>query len=151
MRAGQPVTVQTDLYGHQVTYHGHLAGIAAGSGNAFALLPSQNASGNWIKIVQRVPVRILLDPNELKAHPLRIGLSTTVRVDLHNTSGPLMSTAVRNVPLPKQASAGDDPGVDTLIASIITDNAGPHAQEPAKLSRNKTRPGEAAPMLAARP
>jgi membrane fusion protein, multidrug efflux system len=150
MRDGQPVTVRTDLYGHQVTYHGHLAGIAAGSGNAFALLPSQNASGNWIKIVQRVPVRILLDPAELKAHPLRIGLSTTVRVDLHNTSGPLMSTAVRNVPLPRQTSAGDDPRVDTLIASIIADNAGPHAQEPAKLSR-KVRPGEGAPMLAARP
>jgi membrane fusion protein, multidrug efflux system len=94
-----------------------------------------------------------LDPNELKAHPLRIGLSTTVRVDLHNASGPLMSTAVRNVPLPKQISAGDDPGVDTLIASIIADNAGPHAQEPAKLSRNKTRParpGESL-MLAGRP
>jgi len=105
MRAGQPVTVRTDLYGHQVTYHGRVAGIAAGSGNAFALLPSQNASGNWIKIVQRVPVRILLDPNELEAHPLRIGLSTTVRVDLHNASGPLLSTAVRNVPLPKQTSA----------------------------------------------
>jgi membrane fusion protein, multidrug efflux system len=101
--------------------------------------------------VQRVPVRILLDPNELKAHPLRIGLSTTVRVDLHNASGPLLSTAVRNVPLPKQASAGDDPGVDTLIASIIADNAGPHAQEPAKLSRNKTRLAKGALMLAGRP
>ena len=150
MRTGQPVTVRTDLYGHQVTYHGHVAGIAAGSGNAFALLPSQNASGNWIKIVQRVPVRILLDPNELEAHPLRIGLSTTVRVDLHNASGPLLSTAVRNVPLPKQMSAGDDPTVDTLIAAIIADNAGPHAQEPAKLSRNKSRP-DGAPILAARP
>jgi membrane fusion protein (multidrug efflux system) len=126
-----------------------VAGIAAGSGNAFALLPSQNASGNWIKIVQRVPVRILLDPSELRAHPLRIGLSTTVRVDLHNASGPLMSTAVRNVPLPKQTSAGDDPGVDALIASIIAANAGPHAQEPAKLSRKTRRDG--AQMLAARP
>jgi len=151
MRAGQPVTVRTDLYGHQVTYHGHVAGIAAGSGNAFALLPSQNASGNWIKIVQRVPVRILLDPAELKAHPLRIGLSTSVRVDLHNTSGPLMSTAVRNVPLPKQASAGDDPSVDTLIAAIIADNAGPHAEERARLSRNKARDAKGALMLAARP
>ncbi|HXC20963.1 MAG TPA: HlyD family efflux transporter periplasmic adaptor subunit [Steroidobacteraceae bacterium] len=150
MRDGQPVTVRTDLYGHQVTYHGHLAGIAAGSGNAFALLPSQNASGNWIKIVQRVPVRILLDPSELKAHPLRIGLSTTVRVDLHNASGPLMSTAVRNVPLPQQTSAGDDPRVDALIASIIADNAGPHAREPAKLSRAARR-GDGAPMLAAHP
>jgi membrane fusion protein, multidrug efflux system len=149
MRDGQPVTVRTDFYGHQVTYHGRVAGIAAGSGNAFALLPSQNASGNWIKIVQRVPVRILLDPSELRAHPLRIGLSTTVRVDLHNASGPLMSTAVRNVPLPKQTSAGDDPGVDALIASIIAANAGPHAQEPAKLSRKTRRDG--AQMLAARP
>jgi len=133
MRAGQPVTVRTDLYGHQVTYHGHLAGIAAGSGNAFALLPPQNASGNWIKIVQRLPVRILLDPQELKAHPLRIGLSTTVRVDLHDTSGPLMTTAVRNVPLPKGASAGDDPAVDARIASIISDNAGPKAHQSPRL------------------
>ena len=112
MRAGQPVTVHTDMYGRSVTYHGHVVGIAAGSGNAFALLPAQNASGNWIKIVQRLPVRILLDPKELKAHPLRVGLSTTVRVDLHDTSGPLMTEAVRNVPLPTQASAGDDPAVD---------------------------------------
>jgi membrane fusion protein, multidrug efflux system len=148
MRAGQPVTVSTDIYGHKVSYHGHLVGIAAGSGNAFALLPSQNASGNWIKIVQRVPVRILLDPQELAAHPLRVGLSTSVRVDLHDASGPLMSTAVRNVPLPKQASAGDDPTVNARIASIIADNAGQHAHEAAKLSRNAR--GNAA-MLAARP
>jgi membrane fusion protein, multidrug efflux system len=133
MRAGQPVIVRTDLYGHQVSYHGHLAGIAAGSGNAFALLPPQNASGNWIKIVQRLPVRILLDPQELKEHPLRIGLSTTVRVDLHDTSGPLMSTAVRNVPLPKGASAGDDPAVDARIAAIITENAGPKAHQSPRL------------------
>ena len=136
MRAGQPVTVQTDIYGHSVTYHGHVVGIAAGSGNAFALLPAQNASGNWIKIVQRVPVRILLDPKELEAHPLRVGLSTTVRVDLHDASGPLMSEAVRNVPLPRQASAGDDPAVGERIAQIIAENAGPKAYEPARLSRN---------------
>jgi membrane fusion protein (multidrug efflux system) len=135
MRAGQPVTVRTDLYGGSVTYHGHVVGIAAGSGSAFALLPAQNASGNWIKIVQRVPVRILLDPEELKAHPLRVGLSTSVRVDLHDASGPLMSTAVRNVALPRQASAGDDPAVSERIAQIIADNAGPKAHEPAKLSR----------------
>jgi membrane fusion protein (multidrug efflux system) len=150
MRAGQPVTLRTDLYGHQVTYHGRLAGIAAGSGNAFALLPSQNASGNWIKIVQRVPVRVLLDPEELNAHPLRIGLSAAVRVDLHDTSGPLMTTAVRNVPLPHQASAGNDPALDARIASIIADNAGPKAHEPATLSR-KSYVGDAAVVLAARP
>jgi membrane fusion protein, multidrug efflux system len=135
MRAGQPVTVRTDLYGGSVTYHGRLVGIAAGSGSAFALLPAQNASGNWIKIVQRVPVRILLNPEELEAHPLRVGLSTTVRVDLHDTSGPVITTAVRNAPLPTEASAGDDPAVDTRIAEIIADNAGPKAHEPAHLSR----------------
>ena len=149
MRVGQPVTLTADLYGNSIHYHGKVAGFGAGTGSAFSLLPAQNATGNWIKIVQRVPVRILLDPNELAAHPLRIGLSTTVRVDLHNASGPLLSTAVRNVPLPKQTSAGDDPSVDTLIASIIADNAGPHAQEPAKLSRKLRADG--APILAARP
>jgi membrane fusion protein (multidrug efflux system) len=150
MRAGQPVTVRTDLYGHQVTYHGHLVGIAAGSGNAFALLPSQNASGNWIKIVQRVPVRILLEEKDLHAHPLRIGLSATVRVDLHDTSGPLMTSAVRNVPLPTQASAGDDPAVAARIATIIAENAGPEAHEPAKLAGRARSAGEIQ-MLAARP
>jgi membrane fusion protein (multidrug efflux system) len=137
MRTGQPVTVHADLYGHSVTYHGHLVGIAAGSGNAFALLPSQNASGNWIKIVQRLPVRILLDPNDLKAHPLRVGLSVNVRVDLHDRSGPVMSTAVRNVPQPTQPSAGNDPAVDARIAAIIGDNAGPTAHEPARLSKKR--------------
>jgi membrane fusion protein (multidrug efflux system) len=150
MRAGQPAIVRTDLYGHQVTYHGHLAGIAAGSGNAFALLPPQNASGNWIKIVQRLPVRILIDPDELKAHPLRIGLSTTVRVDLHDTSGPLMATAVRNVPLPKEASAGDDPAVDARIAFIIAANAGPRAHQPAHLSR-RSHDDDPVAMLDGRP
>jgi membrane fusion protein (multidrug efflux system) len=137
MRVGQPVDVHTDLYGGNVTYHGHVVGIAAGSGNAFALLPSQNASGNWIKIVQRLPVRILLDPKELHAHPLRVGLSTAVRVDLHDASGPLVTTAVRNVPQPTQASAGIDPAVDERIAALIADNAGPKAHEPARLSRKK--------------
>jgi membrane fusion protein (multidrug efflux system) len=136
MRAGQPVSVRTDVYGGSVVYHGHVVGIAAGSGSAFALLPAQNASGNWIKIVQRLPVRILLDPEELRAHPLRVGLSTTVRVDLHDASGPLVTTAVRNAPLPIEPSAGDDPAVDARISSIIADNAGPKADEPARLSRH---------------
>jgi membrane fusion protein (multidrug efflux system) len=100
--------------------------------------------------VQRVPVRILLDPHELQTHPLRVGLSTTVRVDLHDMSGPLMTTAVRNVPIPRQASAGDDPSVDVRIASIVADNAGPKAHEPAKLSRQGHVDPDA-PMLAAAP
>src|SRR3546814_2224461 len=94
MRVGQPVEVHSDLYGGDVTYHGHIAGLGAGSGSAFALLPAQNASGNWIKIVQRVPVRIALDPKELEAHPLRVGLSMAVEVDLHDTSGSLVATEV---------------------------------------------------------
>jgi membrane fusion protein (multidrug efflux system) len=150
MRAGQPVTVHTDLYGRDVSYHGHVAGIAAGSGNAFALLPPQNASGNWIKIVQRLPVRILLDPKELEAHPLRVGLSTAVRVDLHDASGPLVTMAVRNVPQPTQASAGIDPAVDERIAALIADNAGPKAHEPARLSRKKLEAvASGAPLVAA--
>jgi len=124
MRAGQPVTVSTDIYGGKVTYHGTVAGLAAGSGNAFALLPPQNATGNWIKIVQRVPVRILLDPKDLKAHPLRVGLSTTVDVDVADTSGPQVGDKVRNQPLPKLISDGDDPQIGATIDRIIAENGG---------------------------
>jgi hypothetical protein len=81
---------------------------------------------------------------------LRVGLSATVKVDLHDVSGPLMTIATRNVPLPKQASAGDDPSVDARIASIVADNAGPKAHEPARLSR-KARVDTDNPMLAAAP
>ena len=83
IQVGQPATVSTDLYGGHVEYHGVVASIAAGSGGAFSLLPPQNATGNWIKVVQRVPVRIALDPRELAAHPLRVGLSTDVTIDTH--------------------------------------------------------------------
>jgi membrane fusion protein (multidrug efflux system) len=81
IQVGQPATVSTDLYGGRIEYHGTVASIAAGSGGAFSLLPPQNATGNWIKVVQRVPVRIALDPKELAAHPLRVGLSTDVTID----------------------------------------------------------------------
>jgi membrane fusion protein (multidrug efflux system) len=87
MRAGQPVTLEADLYGNKVRYHGTVAGFGAGTGSAFALLPAQNATGNWIKIVQRVPVRIALDPHELALHPLQIGLSMQVAVDTRNREG----------------------------------------------------------------
>jgi len=111
------------VYGSRVDYHGHLAGIAAGSGNAFALLPAQNASGNWIKIVQRVPVRILLDTADLQQHPLRVGLSANVRVDVRD-SGPLPATPVRNTPQPTLESVGGDPAVEARINDIIAQNAG---------------------------
>ena len=124
MRVGQPVELHADLYGGDTVYHGKLVGLAAGSGSAFALLPAQNASGNWIKIVQRVPVRIALDPKELKDHPLRVGLSMTVKVDIRDTSGPLVASEVRTLPIPSQASLGNDPAVEARIAQIIADNAG---------------------------
>jgi membrane fusion protein (multidrug efflux system) len=125
MRVGQPVTLHADLYGSAVDFHGRLAGLSAGSGSAFALLPAQNASGNWIKIVQRIPVRITLDPQELNEHPLRVGLSKTVRVDVHDTSGPVVSSQVRNLPQPTQQSAGDDPELQARIDRIVALNAGP--------------------------
>lgn len=81
IRTGQPVELKSDLYGGEVVYHGRVTGMAGGTGAAFALIPAQNATGNWVKVVQRLPVRIALDPVELKAHPLRVGLSMTAVVD----------------------------------------------------------------------
>jgi membrane fusion protein, multidrug efflux system len=125
MRVGQPVTLSADIYGGRATYHGKLVGLSAGSGTAFALLPSQNASGNWIKIVQRLPVRVALDPAELRAHPLRIGLSVSATVDIHDTSGSLVALQVRQVPIPSQPSLADDTSaVDARISEIIQSNLG---------------------------
>lgn len=123
MRVGQPVEIYSDLYGKDTKYHGKIAGIGAGSGAAFALLPPQNASGNWIKIVQRVPVRIALDPNELAKHPLRIGLSMRVEVDMHDTSGPLVTTQLRAVPQQIAVSTELNTKVDQKIADIIKRNS----------------------------
>jgi membrane fusion protein (multidrug efflux system) len=82
VRPGQSVTLTSDLYGHHVRYHGRVEGFAGGTGSAFAVVPAQNATGNWIKVVQRLPVRIALDPRELAAHPLRVGLSMTADIDV---------------------------------------------------------------------
>jgi membrane fusion protein (multidrug efflux system) len=92
IRVGQPVTIESDIYGSDVKYHGRVEGLSAGTGSAFSLLPAQNATGNWIKVVQRVPVRISLDPKELQAHPLRVGLSATVDVDISNKQGSALGT-----------------------------------------------------------
>jgi membrane fusion protein (multidrug efflux system) len=124
MRIGQPVSLHADLYGGDVDYHGRIAGFAAGSGAAFALLPAQNASGNWIKIVQRVPVRVALEPQELRDHPLRVGLSMSVSVDVRDTSGALIATQVRAIPLPAGISDADGGDVQARIAAIIKANAG---------------------------
>jgi membrane fusion protein (multidrug efflux system) len=93
VHAGQSVTLSTDLYGSGLEFHGHVVGLSAGTGAAFSLLPAQNATGNWIKVVQRVPVRVELDPAELRDHPLRVGLSVSVDVDTHDLTGsPVMAT-----------------------------------------------------------
>jgi membrane fusion protein, multidrug efflux system len=122
MRIGQPVTITADIYGGKVTYHGKVEGLGAGSGSAFALLPPQNASGNWIKIVQRVPVRIALDPQELTEHPLRVGLSVSVSVSIRDTSGPQVTSRIGTGST--RADLGDDANAkaDAIIARILTEN-----------------------------
>jgi membrane fusion protein, multidrug efflux system len=99
LRIGQPAQVRSDLYGGSFIFHGHVKGMAAGTGAAFALLPAQNASGNWIKVVQRVPVRIQIDDNDLKNSPLRVGLSATVTVDTTNRDGPVLATSATEAPV----------------------------------------------------
>ena len=95
MRIGQPVELIADVYGRKVAYHGTIEGLGAGTGAAFALLPAQNATGNWIKVVQRVPVRITLDAKELVDHPLRVGLSMDAKVDVSKTDGRMLADAAR--------------------------------------------------------
>jgi len=98
MRVGQPVTLTADLYGGKVVYHGKVVGFGAGTGSAFAVLPAQNATGNWIKIVQRVPARIALNPSDLAAHPLQIGLSMQVEVDTHDRNGKRLPQLTETAP-----------------------------------------------------
>lgn len=161
MRIGQPVELHADMYGKKVTYHGKVAGLSAGTGSAFALLPPQNASGNWIKVVQRVPVRIALDPQQLRDHPLRLGLSMQVTVDISDTSGPALAGAAH--PGSAYSTAAFDSAnshMADMIATIIAENrspagdaAGPRSmasgatttpQDPAATSR-KAEAGPAAP------
>jgi membrane fusion protein (multidrug efflux system) len=123
IRIGQKATVTSDTYGGKVVYHGTVIGLSAGSGNAFALLPPQNASGNWIKIVQRVPVRIALDPKELEKYPLRLGLSVTAKVDTVDASGTLLGKPASPV-FPDQVSDTGDSQVEARIAQIIAANRG---------------------------
>jgi membrane fusion protein (multidrug efflux system) len=130
MRVGQPVTVTADIYGGGVKYHGRVAGLGAGSGSAFALLPPQNASGNWIKIVQRVPVRIALDPNELAQHPLRVGLSVDVTVDVRDDSGSVMANEVQGGPTEGVANDAGGKQLDPLIEKILAENGGGNAGVP---------------------
>jgi len=123
MRIGQPVELHADMYGKKVTYRGTVAGLSAGTGSAFALLPPQNASGNWIKVVQRIPVRIALDPQQLRDHPLRLGLSMHVTVDISDTSGPaLAGTAHPGSAYSTAAFQSANAQMADMIASIIAEN-----------------------------
>jgi membrane fusion protein, multidrug efflux system len=99
IRIGQPARVESDVYGGDVEFHGKVVGLGAGTGSAFSLLPAQNATGNWIKVVQRVPVRIALDDRELDKHPLRVGLSTEVTVDITDDRGAVLAQAPAHQPV----------------------------------------------------
>ncbi|WP_414648063.1 efflux RND transporter periplasmic adaptor subunit [Dokdonella sp.] len=124
MRIGQEVELKSDLYGSEARFNGRVLSLGAGTGSAFSLLPAQNASGNWIKIVQRLPVRIALDPAQLKAHPLRIGLSMQVEVNLHDRSGPILAEQPpAQAPFATDVYAGQLGEADALIARIVHANS----------------------------
>ncbi len=120
---GQPVKLTSDVYGSKVEYDGKVVGLDAGTGAAFSLLPAQNATGNWIKVVQRVPVRVAIDPEQLKQHPLRIGLSMEATVDIHNKEGAVINTLARATPAySTPVFDGDSRDADALITKIVRAN-----------------------------
>jgi membrane fusion protein (multidrug efflux system) len=148
LRIGQPVELQADVYGKKVDYHGTIEGLGAGTGAAFALLPAQNATGNWIKVVQRVPVRIALDPKEMVSHPLRVGLSMDVKVDVSKTDGRMLADASDHAAHSSTAvfddsNAAADADVKKIIAANVgrgasADGAQPHlarARRPAAIAQ----------------
>lgn len=125
IRLGQPVKLTADLYGKRVEYDGTVAGLGVGTGSAFSLLPAQNATGNWIKVVQRVPVRVALDPAQVAAHPLRIGLSMEAVVDVSKQEGRTLADAPRNAAAAlTKAYAGQDDGADAEVRRVIAANGG---------------------------
>jgi membrane fusion protein (multidrug efflux system) len=124
IRIGQPAKIESDLYGSAVEFEGKVVGLGAGTGSSFALLPPQNASGNWIKVVQRVPVRISLDPGQLQKYPLRVGLSTAVKVDTHERSGRMLadagsSAAVAQTDVYVRDIAKADAEADAVVAANL--------------------------------
>ena len=124
MRIGQPVEIHFDLYGKDKTFNGKVVGIEMGTGSAFSLLPTQNATGNWIKVVQRVPVRIQLDPQQLAENPLRIGLSATVKVNVSDSQGKTLRNQAPSTTLySTNVLQYDESAVNNLIESIIRDNS----------------------------
>ncbi|NHV31599.1 efflux RND transporter periplasmic adaptor subunit [Burkholderia sp. D-99] len=124
MRIGQPVEVVSDLYGSRVTYRGRVQGFSAGTGSAFSMLPSQNAAGNWIKVVQRVPVVIALEPRELAAHPLRVGLSMRATVDTRDRNGHALDSEPPTPAVSTRVHDGVASEAEAAAAAIIRENAG---------------------------
>ena len=133
MRIGQPVEIESDLYGGDVKYSGTVDSLGVGTGSAFSLLPAQNATGNWIKIVQRVPVRIRVNAEELAKNPLRIGLSMDVNVSLHDQSGPALAQqapheAVFSTDIYQEQLASADQLIEKLIQANLADASHSTAQ-----------------------
>lgn len=123
MQIGQKAKIKTDIYGKKVIYEGEVIGMGAGTGSVFSLLPPQNATGNWIKIVQRVPIRISLDPEQILNHPLRLGLSTEVHVNIHSLKNPVNSKEPLSSPLyTTKIFANEEKGSEALIDTIFTEN-----------------------------
>ena len=130
LRIGQSAELVADVYGKKVVFHGKVAGLGAGTGSAFSLLPAQNATGNWIKVVQRVPVRIALDPQELNANPLRVGLSMDVKVDISDQSGKALADAVREDNVSATAIYdSQQAAADAEVKRIIAANLGPQTSQ----------------------
>ncbi len=125
LRIGQTAELEADVYGTKVVYHGTVTGLGAGTGAAFALLPAQNATGNWIKVVQRVPVRIALDTKEVADHPLRVGLSMEVKVDTADQSGKTLADTQRTTPVAATTVFDEQfKAADAEVAQIIAANLG---------------------------
>jgi membrane fusion protein (multidrug efflux system) len=126
IRIGQPVKLTADLYGKKMEYQGVVSGLGMGTGAAFALLPAQNATGNWIKVVQRVPVRVTLDAAQLAKNPLRVGLSMEATVDVTRQDGKTLADAPRAAPLVETpVFAALDSGAAEEVRKIVTANQGP--------------------------
>ncbi|MFC5609955.1 HlyD family secretion protein [Variovorax soli] len=133
IRLGQPVKLTADVYGTKVEYTGKVEGLGVGTGAAFALLPAQNATGNWIKVVQRVPVRIALDADQLKTNPLRVGLSMDAVVDVSNQDGKMLADAPRAAALAQtHVYAELDQGANAEVQRIIAANLGRGAADGAQ-------------------
>ena len=146
IRIGQPVTLTADVYGSHVEYHGTVEGLGAGTGAAFALLPAQNATGNWIKVVQRVPVRIALDNKEIADHPLRVGLSMNAEVNVSKQEGKSLAEARQPGPVSQtQVYSSLDKGADAEVQKVIAANLGrnPPPNLATRRPRESADPGSA--------